>query len=97
MPWSVNTSSSMACFLRPSMMCALATPPRSAFRQHFTLGNMPPAMVPSSIICRARPLSIVLMSCLSRSQTPSTSVSRTSFSAFRAAATSPATMSALML
>ena len=50
-----------------------------------------------SIIRRARSLSIVLMSCCLASKTPSTSVRRMSFSALSAAATSPATMSALML
>ena len=42
MPVCVKISSKIACSWRPSMMCALLTPPFSAALQQLTLGIMPP-------------------------------------------------------
>src|SRR5262249_60333092 len=44
-PWLVRTSSSKACFTRPSMTWACFTPPRSASMQHSIFGIMPPSMM----------------------------------------------------
>ena len=41
-PARVKISSRIACSCRPSMICALATPPSSADLQQLTLGIMPP-------------------------------------------------------
>src|SRR5438128_1598825 len=96
-PREVSTSSSTAWRTRPSITCAWRTPPRIASRQHSTLGIMPPAMVPSRIMSAAASAGSVSTSAPSRLFTPSTSVSRMSFSARSASATLPATTSALML
>ena len=49
MPARVKISSRIACSCRPSMMCALATPPARADLQQLTLGIMPPLITPASI------------------------------------------------
>ena len=44
MPSGVKTSSSRACWIRPSRMWAWATPPRSASAHEISFGRMPPSI-----------------------------------------------------
>src|SRR3989441_1180089 len=97
MPSRVKSSRRMACGSRPSMMCALAVPPLSARRDDSTLGSIPPSMTPSWTSRSASLRLRVLVSRPEASMIPWTSVRWMSFSAPSAAATSPATRSALML
>src|SRR5215207_1017666 len=46
MPSRVKNSSSSACGMRPSRMCARRTPPRSAERHDSSLGIIPPSAFP---------------------------------------------------
>src|SRR5205823_380046 len=96
-PSLVRTSSSSACSTRPSMMCELATPFRTASSAEPIFGSMPPWIVPSaksaSISRAVRPVSRLP----SRSSTPTVLVISTSFSASSVSASFPATRSALML
>src|SRR5262249_51525579 len=96
-PWLVSTSRSSACRARPSITCACLTPPRRASMQHSIFGIMPPSMTPAAIISLASSAYSEGTSLPSRPFTPSTSVSRISFSACSASASLPATTSALML
>src|SRR5262249_6877321 len=97
MPSLVKTSSRIACATRPSMMCAFCAPPASARREDSTFGSMPPSMTPALIKRSASRFVSVETSWPSSPAIPATSVRWMSFSATRAAATSPATRSALML
>src|SRR5579885_419912 len=94
---SVKSSSRIACSMRPSRMTAASTPPSTASRQVSTLGIMPPLIVPSAIMARASAAESSGRSRFSRSSTPATSVRSRKRVARTAAATAPATVSALML
>jgi hypothetical protein len=78
-------------------MCPRETPAFSASRQHSTFGIMPSPIAPIAIILRVRAASSDGNSLPFSSFTPSTSVSRISFSALSAPATAPAATSALIL
>mmetsp|Transcript_62274 Transcript_62274/g.197181 ORF Transcript_62274/g.197181 Transcript_62274/m.197181 type:complete len:244 (+) Transcript_62274:512-1243(+) len=82
------------------MMCVARTPWARDLTQHSTLGIMPPARMPSvmSFLVPAMSVSVTRVPTSSLSmRMPGTSVISTSFSAFRAAAISPAAVSALIL
>src|ERR1700693_4088300 len=97
MPSFVSTSSRMAWGTRPSMMCAFCAPPLSARSADSTFGSMPPSITLFLIRRSASRLVSVEMCLPSPLLMPCTSVRWISFSAKSAAATSPATRSALML
>src|SRR5712692_1393420 len=79
------------------MMWAFAVPPRSARNDDSTFGSIPPSITDSSIRRSASLGLSVVMSPPWSPRMPCTSVRWMSFSAPSAAATSPATRSALML
>src|ERR1700744_6135752 len=60
LPSSVNNSTSTQCSTRPSIMCAVGTPPPTARRHASTLGIMPVSRVGNS--CASVPASISLTS-----------------------------------
>src|SRR5690349_8783711 len=96
-PSLVSTSSSSAWSTRPSMMCELLTPLRTASSADPILGSMPPWIVPSAKSASI-PLAVSPVSSLPlRSSTPTVFVISTSFSARSVSASLPATRSALML
>src|SRR2546423_1948940 len=94
---SVNNSSRIACGTRPSTITAASTPPSTAARQVSTLGIMPPEIVPCAISRRASAAVSSGIRRLSPSSTPATAGSSMKRRALTAAATAPATVSALML
>src|SRR5713226_749019 len=87
----------MAWGTRPSMICAFWAPPASARSADSTLGSMPPSITWLLISRSASRLTSVEMCLPSSPVMPCTSVRWMSFSARSAAATSPATRSALIL
>src|SRR5271166_6793013 len=90
-PSSVNSSTSTQCLTRPSITCALGTPPVTARRHASTLGIMPASSVGSS--CASVAVSISLTNESRSGQLvyrPSTSVSINSFSAPKASASAAA-------
>ncbi len=99
-PESVNSSSSSAWGTRPSRMWARLTPARTARAQASTLGIMPPCAPPLrmiSSITSSDALRITVVGSSATMRSPSMSVRKISFSACRASASAPATVSALML
>src|SRR6185312_5338777 len=100
LPWLVKTSVSTASGITPLTRCALATPPARARFTAVSLGRMPPETLPEpsspsmpSRVANGTRLEGRLMS----SRRPGTFKRKNSFSAFKATATSAATVSALVL
>src|SRR5208283_5739900 len=97
-PSSVKSSTSTQCSTRPSMTCALGTPPVTARRHASTLGIMPASSFGSSCVSVAVSISLTNESRSGQLvYRPSTSVSINSFSAPSASASAAAAVSALML
>ena len=81
-------------------MCARPTPARTARAHASTFGIIPPLAAPDTTMASSSSAVICLMSVDGSSGTdriPETSVRKTIFSAWRAAANAPAAESALML
>src|SRR5262249_40581098 len=95
-PSVVSTSRRIAWGTRPSMMCAFWAPPARARSEDSTFGSMPPSITPALISRSASRWVRVETWRPSSPLIPCTSVRWMSFSPPRAAATSPATRSALM-
>ena len=99
-PSEVKTSSKSAWLIRPSMMCALETPPKMAVVHASTFGSMPLLITRSAIKSSISSVFTVGISVESSSKfrkIPRWSVSKMSFSALSAAAISPAIVSAFIL
>ena len=94
----MNTSRSTECGTRPSITWARGTPARTARRQASIFGAMPLASPGSNGSSSAAVSSLITDSRSGQfANSPSTSVSTTSFAAPSAAASAAAALSALML
>ena len=100
MVWPDTASSSITWSMRPSSTATLDTPFSRARTQLLSLGTMPPWMRPlssSSLASEAVREEMAVLALRLSIRMPSTSVRKTSLSAFSASATAQAASSALQL